>query len=64
MGGYDIHPHNLIEIISYCYEDQLAHRDEMGNKTLLQPGDLYYSNSLFGLTHSERNERPKVLSGS
>ena len=30
---YDTHPHNLMEIILYCYEDQLAHRDYMGNST-------------------------------
>jgi redox-sensitive bicupin YhaK (pirin superfamily) len=50
--GYDTHPHNELEIVSYCVRGELVHRDAMGNHTSLRRGDVQYVCSGSGTTHS------------
>jgi redox-sensitive bicupin YhaK (pirin superfamily) len=38
--GFGTHSHRDMEIISYVLEGGLAHRDSMGNGSVIQPGDV------------------------
>jgi len=53
--GFETHPHEEMEIISYCIEGILEHIDNMGNKNTLNPGDVQYLCAGAGVTHSEMN---------
>lgn len=56
-SGFDTHPHDEMEIISYCVEGELTHTDNMGNKTTIKRGDVQYLCAGSGITHTEMNER-------
>lgn len=50
--GYDTHLHEDVEIVSYCVDGELVHRDGLGNKHSLQRGDVQYLCAGSGTTHS------------
>ena len=39
-SGFGAHPHRDMEIISYVVDGALAHRDSMGNQTVIRPGEV------------------------
>lgn len=54
-SGFDLHPHQEIDIISYCVNGRLQHEDNLGNKSTLQRGDVQYTCAGSGILHAERN---------
>jgi hypothetical protein len=54
-SGFEAHPHEEIEIISYCIQGELVHEDSMGNKETLTRGEVQYTCAGSGISHSERN---------
>ena len=59
--GFDTHPHENMEIISYVVDGELTHKDSMGNEHTLSRGQVQYMSAGTGVTHSEYNHGKERL---
>lgn len=55
QSGFDFHPHQNMEIISYVIDGEITHKDSMGNKETLKRGEVQYLSAGDGIYHSEHN---------
>jgi redox-sensitive bicupin YhaK (pirin superfamily) len=60
-GGFDTHPHDNMEIVTYVINGKLTHKDSMGNERKVGRGDVQYMSAGTGVTHSEYNNEDEVL---
>jgi redox-sensitive bicupin YhaK (pirin superfamily) len=63
-GGFGMHPHRDMEIITYVLDGTIEHRDSMGNRGVIRPGEIQKMTAGTGILHSEFNpskEKPTHL---
>lgn len=57
------HPHIGLSTVSYLFGGQVTHRDSLGVKQVIRPGEVNWMTAGSGIAHSERFEDPEALAG-
>ncbi len=59
LGGFPLHSHENMEILTYMVQGELEHRDSLNNRSIISEGEIQKMTAGLGITHSERNPHPE-----
>lgn len=59
--GFDTHPHENMEIITYVIKGALSHKDSLNNERKVTRGEVQYMSAGTGIFHSEHNRENEEL---
>ncbi|KIZ15966.1 pirin family protein [Streptomyces natalensis] len=65
-GGMDVapHPHTGLQTVSWLFSGEIEHRDSLGSRAYVRPGELNLMTGGFGICHSEvSTPRTTILHG-
>ena len=54
-GGFGLHPHRDMEIVTYVIDGKLEHQDHLGNRSTVEPGEVQVMSAGRGIMHAEYN---------
>jgi redox-sensitive bicupin YhaK (pirin superfamily) len=57
-SGLDVrpHPHIGLSTVTYLFEGEILHRDSLGSRQAIRPGDVNWMTAGQGIAHSERSD--------
>jgi redox-sensitive bicupin YhaK (pirin superfamily) len=63
--GFDVrpHPHIALATVTYLFEGEIVHRDNLGSLQAIRPGDINWMLAGRGIAHSERSSPEKRRDG-
>jgi redox-sensitive bicupin YhaK (pirin superfamily) len=56
--GFDLHPHDNMEIVTLVLEGELRHTDSMKNTEIIRPDEVQVMSAGTGIFHAEHNNLP------
>ena len=57
------HPHIGLATVTYLFDGEILHRDNLGFEQIIRPGDVNWMTAGRGIVHSERTPDEKRASG-
>jgi quercetin 2,3-dioxygenase len=62
--GFDTHPHQDMEIVTWVLQGSLVHQDSTGHAGIIYPGLAQRMSAGTGILHSEKNDSWRMQGGS